>query len=40
MEIVDYSLINIVYRLRGGSMIKLKVQLYEDPNKLIEVLVS
>ena len=40
MEIVDYSLINILYRLRGGTMIKLKVQLYEDPNKIIEVQVS
>jgi len=40
MEIVDYSLINIVYRLRGGSMIKLKVQLYEDPNKIIEGQIS
>ena len=40
MEIVDFSLINIVYRLRGGAMIKLKVQLFEDPNKIIEVQVS
>ncbi len=40
MEIVDFSLIHIVHRLRGGSMIKLKVQLYEDPNKILEVQVS
>jgi len=40
MNIVDFSIIHIVFRLRGGSMIKFKVQLYEDPNKIIEVQVS